>query len=164
MADAAHSIDREGLQGVAAPAAVSAVWYHPGPLEEAMVDAIRRTLNHFFPPYGHVVEEIRRLGKLDRGWNTYRAGRINDEAQEQAIAFVGSLTTLAERVPAPKVVPTPNGGVGLHWLTRDRDVEVVFFAKGGEYTIAQRGSAEIIDAGPISQVDLLKDVVRDHVR
>lgn len=132
-----------------------------------MVEAIRRVMNNaanLFRPYGHVVDEIRNLTDLDRGWNTYAAGRIHEDAQRRAIDFVGRLTELTHRVPAPAVVPTPNGGVSLHWLTSDRDVEVIFLATGGEYSIAERGSADIIDAGPITQVDLLKDVVRDHVR
>ena len=129
-----------------------------------MVAALRRLSYLFHHPYAQVIEEVRKLTELDRGWNTYRAGRITDEAQQQAIAFLGLLPGLPGPIPPPSVAPTPNGGVALQWLAGDREVEIIFLAKGGEYSVAQRGKDDVLAAGSIGEVDLLKDIVREHVR
>lgn len=127
-----------------------------------MVAALRRLFSR--DPYAHVVEEIKNLSELDGGWNGYRAGRILPAAQQAAIGFVGRFSDLPIRIPAPSVAPTPNGGVSLHWLSGDREIELIFLAKGGEYLIAQRGQDDVIDAGAMDQVDPLKDIVQAYVR
>lgn len=130
-----------------------------------MVLAIRRTLSNWLhgTPYADVLAEIDKLSALDRGWNSYRAGRITPEAQERAKAFVGRLTDLGRPVPPPSVAPTPNGGVSLRWLVGDRDVQIIFLARGSEYVVAERGKEDVIDAGSIDEIDPLKDLIRTHV-
>lgn len=114
-------------------------------------------------PYHDVVERIRALRGLEAGWNSYRAGRIEDVAMRRAIRFIGELPNLHRPVPPPSVAPTPNGGVALHWEAGDREVDVIFLARGGEYSVARRKSDEILAEGLVDQVDLLKDVVGRHV-
>lgn len=128
-----------------------------------MVEAIRRWF-HGRSPYADVVAEIGKLGELDRGWNTYRAGRITDDAQKSAISFIGRLSDLpGPRVPPPSVAPTANGGVALHWYSTNREVGITFLAGGGEYYVAEPGKEDVIMAGSITEIDLLKDVIREHV-
>ena len=127
-----------------------------------MVSALRRLFSR--DPYSHVVQEIKKLSELDGGWNGYRAGRILPEAQQQAISFVGRFSDLPVRIPAPSVAPTPNGGVALHWLSADHEVELIFLAAGGEYLVAQRGREDVVDAGAMDHVDPLKDIVQAYVR
>lgn len=127
--------------------------------------AVLRKLGQWFGghPYSETLDQIDKLADLDRGWNGYRAGRITDEARIRARSLVEMLPNLPGPVPAPSVAPTPNGGVQLRWVTASKEIEIIFVAGGGEYSVAARGSDDIIDGGSIHAVDPLKDIVRDHV-
>jgi hypothetical protein len=129
-----------------------------------MVEALRKLGNKWFGhPYAETLEQIDKLAELDRGWNGYRAGRITDEARQRAKSLVEMLVNLPGTVMAPSVAPTSNGGVQLRWVTPRKEVELIFVAGGGEYSVSARGSDDVIDAGSIHAVDPLKDIVRDHV-
>jgi len=129
-----------------------------------MVDGLRRTIGRILgTSYGHVLDEISDLSNLQPGWNGYRAGEISKDAQKRAADFVQLLTNIPGHVPAPSVVPTSNGGVALRWLTADREVEIIFLADGGEYTVGKRGSEDVLDSGGLGRVDLLKQVVAEHL-
>ena len=114
-------------------------------------------------PYGDVIDRIQGFRTLDAGWNSYRAGRIEKDARARAIRFVGSLPNLGRRVPPPVVAPTSNGGVALHWDAGDREVDIIFLSRGGEYSVALRKSDEVLAEGPLDRVDLLKDVIGRYV-
>ncbi len=114
-------------------------------------------------PYGDVIDRIHGLHTLKAGWNSYHAGLIEKDARARAIRFVGSLPNLGRPVPPPIVAPTPNGGVALHWDAGDREVDIIFLSRGGEYSVALRKSDEVLAEGPVDRVDLLKDVVGRYV-
>jgi hypothetical protein len=113
--------------------------------------------------YASVVAQIRKLGDLPPGWNSYRASKIEENAQRKAITFVNSLANLGRSVPLPSVAPTPNGGVALHWYPRDLEVEIIFLPRGGEFSVARRKSEEVVEEGSIDSLDLLKDIVGRYV-
>ncbi len=114
-------------------------------------------------PYREVIDRIEGLRTLEAGWNSYRAGRIEKDARARAIRFIGSLPNLGRPVPPPAVAPTPNGGVALHWDAGDREVDIIFLSRGGEYSVALRKSDEVLAEGLVDRVDLLKDVVGRYV-
>lgn len=112
---------------------------------------------------GAVIEEIERLGSLERGWNSYGAGPVPEAPRRRAIRFVESLPDLGTRIPAPTVTPTSNDGVALHWQANDYEVEIIFSASRDEYSVARISTDEVLEEGPLSRVDLLKDVVGRYV-
>jgi hypothetical protein len=139
-----------------------------------MPEAMRRNLLDWFfgsrevrtsreNPYQTVIDEIKEIQTRPPGWNGARAARVADAAAWRAIGFVYSLSDLGVDVPPPSVAPTPNGGVAIRWLTRDREVEIIFLDSGGEYTVAKRGSEDALQSGFIGHIDLLKDVVEKHI-
>jgi hypothetical protein len=133
-----------------------------------MAETLLRALRHWFAgqetmgqtmSYGALIDEIEKLGKLPRGWNTYRADAVPFEARRRAISFVELLSKLHVPAPPPSVTPTSNGGVALHWETNHRDVLIIFLSDGGEYSVSDPDSEETIAEGPLGRVDLLREVV-----
>lgn len=68
----------------------------------------------------------------------------------------------AQSVPPPDVGASPNGGVVLRWLTEDREVEIHFFASGGDYSVTRRKDGATME-GELAHLDPLNDVVDAHV-
>jgi len=111
-------------------------------------------------PYSSLIDEILALSKRQPGWNSYGARPITAEAQLAAIALVNSFY---DRVPLPTVGGAPNGGVVLRWLTPDREIELLFAAAESEYSVLRRDTGELVVEGRLHDVDLIKNLIQDHV-
>jgi hypothetical protein len=113
--------------------------------------------------YSDVITEIVNLVDRAPGWNSYHAPRVASDAQVRAIALVNDFDKLSGLVPPPAVGATPEGGVALRWLTRDREIDIHFTGIDGEFAVLRRGTTEVVLEGNLRQVDPLKDIVQAHV-
>jgi hypothetical protein len=128
-----------------------------------MVDTLRRIFGGGHRHYTDVISAIVDLGKLEPGWNSYDAPRVAEAAQLKAIALVNDFQNISAPVPPPDVGPTPEGGVALRWLTRDREIDVHFTADDAEYTVLRRGTTTVVTEGRLVGLDLRKDIVYAHI-
>jgi hypothetical protein len=106
------------------------------------------------------------LGQIPEGWDSYGGHAVSPGARQQALMFITSLLAHVDREqqpPAPEVGPIAEGGVLLRWLTAEREIELAFFASGGEYTVRDRKTGNVIDEGEIGRPEsLLRDVFKEH--
>lgn len=119
------------------------------------------------PAYDQAIAKIHHLAEVPQGWDSYGGDAVSAAARQQALTFITSLLAHVDpekQPPAPEVGPTVEGGVLLRWLTGDREIELVFLATGGDYTVRERSTGDVVDEGEIgSPESILRDVVRAHV-
>ncbi len=80
-------------------------------------------------PSEAVMEAIGRardLAALSRGWNSYDADRVSDQAITGSILFLLRAALDIPTLVAPSVVPTVRGGVQLEWRRAGVDMEIGF--------------------------------------
>jgi len=116
-------------------------------------------------PTNPVIARILKLSELEPGWNTYKAGKVAEVAQLNAIGLVNSFESHGLTVPLPAAVAAlANRGLALVWQLTDREVEIRYFPEGdGDYSITRRSDDEVVKEGRLSSIDPIKDVIEAHV-
>lgn len=117
------------------------------------------------------LREVERLPLALRrpGWDGQHASPISESARGEVVDFLGRLFKDfgGMSAPAPMVAPDPNGGIALEWSRDDdqghRELEIVFFARGNEYSIGYRGRVQAEEEGEDQPVSKLLDLVRRFV-
>ena len=74
------------------------------------------------------IGNIRQLLQLPSNWDSYDAAPIGSDATERSIdVFLDILNQpdLWKQLPAPRIVPCPDGGIQLEWDMNDREIEIV---------------------------------------
>lgn len=74
---------------------------------------------------------------LPPNWNSHGAKGVEPGAVYSALKIL--LHTARADTPAPRVVPTPHGGIHLEWNTRDIDLEVEPLPAGRVYVCYEDG-------------------------
>ena len=116
------------------------------------------------PAYASVVEQIRGLATLPKGWDSYGAVRIQEEARTNAIRFVTMLATHSDvPVLAPTVGPSAEGGVTLRWQLCNTEVVVKLLARGGEYYVARTGEDQLVTEGDVGRLEGLVGRLREFL-
>jgi hypothetical protein len=73
------------------------------------------------------VQTIKAIEKLSPNWDSYQALPLHPDAQLPAL----ELAVLSnERCNYPSVVPLPNGGLGLRWVSPTAELEIDVSANG----------------------------------
>ena len=112
-----------------------------------------------------LLQHIGELEKLQSGWDSYGAIKIEDAARANAVAFVTMLLPrLDAPVPPPVVGPTPDGGVVLRWETSEGEVMVKLLSLGGEYYVAKRGADEVLEEGAVGSLESLANAIARSLR
>ena len=115
------------------------------------------------------IARISQPGELGSGWNGHRAAPISKESQVAAIALLHLVSMeFGLSVAEPTIVaPTPDGGVALEWIVKDRDergVEVVCFPAWYEFTVRNRRTGKIEDdAEHVSRDNVLLNAIKPYV-
>lgn len=118
--------------------------------------------------YDQVIAKLRRLPEQAKeDWDSYGGHSVPPAACQQALNFITALLAhldLDEHPPAPELGPVPEGGVVLRWMTPNYEVELTFLAESGEYTVRERGTADVVAEGEIGRPEsLLRDVIKAYV-
>jgi hypothetical protein len=107
-------------------------------------------------------EQIKNLGRLEAGWDSYEAAPISDAAMRSALHCLHEARGFfGGGYAEPIVGPTPDGGVALIWRKPGREeVNAIFSTQGAKYIIIgidRRVTAQgpISDPGAFSR-DVLK--------
>ena len=113
-------------------------------------------------------DRIAQLAALEPGWNGHRAAAISKDSQQAAITLLQyAQTELAAVADPTTIAPTPDGGVALEWIVKDRDergVEVVCFPTWYEYTVRNRSTGVIEDdAEHATRDQVLLNAIKPHV-
>lgn len=113
------------------------------------------------PQHDRAIREIRDLGTLAPNWDSYGAASVQGGAQARAIAFMATLATHdGTSLPAPSVSASPDGGVLLRWNSAETDVMLTFLPDGGEYSVVDKQTDEVIAEGSIGRPEgLVRDVM-----
>ncbi|MGH7323557.1 MAG: hypothetical protein ACREJ9_02785 [Candidatus Rokuibacteriota bacterium] len=114
-------------------------------------------------PYHAVIEEILALAHRAVASGDDGGRAVALVAQLRAIALVNSFHALDTIVPAPAVRTSSTGGVVLRWTVHEQNVEIVFLAAGGQFTVADVQNGELLHGGLLDEVDPLHDVVSHYV-
>jgi hypothetical protein len=80
------------------------------------------------PWFDESVSTLRRLLQLPQNWDSYGAARIERPVAERTIDVFLSVigrSDLRDVLPAPRVVPCPDGSIQLEWSMSDRELEIV---------------------------------------
>jgi hypothetical protein len=117
------------------------------------------------------LREVERLPLALRrpGWDGHNASPISGAAHGEVVDFLGRLFKDfgGASAPAPMVAPDPDGGIALEWSRDDdqghRELEIVFLARGNEYSIGYRGCAQAEEEGEDQPVWKLLNLVRQFV-
>jgi hypothetical protein len=134
----------------------------PGQVLNRGAVSLRRTAG-FPQQFEQALNEIRALERLSEGWDSYGASAIAPEARSRACAFITMLAThLGNQVSAPVIGPTPAGGVMLRWDDEKREVEVTFLRTGGDYSVVDRESSEILE-GEVGSPEGILRVVQPYL-
>ena len=132
----------------------------PGQVLNRGVVAMRRTAA-FPQQFEQALSQIRALETLSEGWDSYGAAAIAPEARSRACVFLTMLAThLENRVTPPVIGPTPAGGVMLRWDDEKREVEVTFLRTGGDYSVVDRVSHDVLEGEVGSPEGVLQAVQR----
>lgn len=113
--------------------------------------------------YHAVIDDILSLAKRAVGWDSEDPRAVSLVAQLRAIALVNSFHDLKVAVPAPSVETSANGGVTLRWVTKLRGVEIVLLPAGGSYAVTDRRTGQVVEEGPLEEVEPVQDVLAIHV-
>jgi hypothetical protein len=112
-------------------------------------------------PYRKAIDELIRIGRRERGWDSYNASPVDRQALLAAMALVNRLVDLGP-VPEPEVGGLADGSVLLRWPAQDKEVEIIFRDIGGTYCI-RRDDSEDVEQASLSGLDALKDIIGVHV-
>jgi len=112
-------------------------------------------------PYRKAIDELIRIGRRERGWDSYNASPVDRQALLAAMDLVNRLVDLGP-VPEPEVGGLADGSVLLRWPARGGDVEIIFRDIGGLYCI-RHDDEEDVKSASLSGLDALKDIVGVHV-
>lgn len=95
------------------------------------------------PRYDDVVREVRRLERLNQGWDGHDGLPTQPEPIRQALTFVTGLESVYRGIVAPPMVgPLPDGSLAFVWRDEMREVEIVFSPDGtAEYAVSDRNGA-----------------------
>jgi hypothetical protein len=113
-------------------------------------------------PHRGAIAELVRLGERKQGWDSYDGAAVDREALLTAIGVVNRLDEFG-RVPEPEVGALADGRVLLRWLTDDREVEILFRERGGDFLVRRLDNDTIIEEKSLVAIDVLKDVISAHV-
>jgi hypothetical protein len=113
-------------------------------------------------PYSKAIDDLIRIGRRERGWDSYNASPVDRRALLAAIDLVNRLGDLGA-VPEPEVGALADGSVVLRWATQDMEIDVIFREIGGEYCSRRITDDEVTSSGSLVGLDVLKDVVAVHV-
>lgn len=87
-----------------------------------------------------IIQDLNRIAALKPGWDSYGAPAISRNTLGQTLRLVLSVyrtaSTLALKLPEPRLFPSGDGKVGLFWKRGDSNLEVLV----GETTIEAVGS------------------------
>ena len=115
--------------------------------------------------FERALDEIRTLETLREGWDSYNAPAIAPEVRSRACAFMTMLAThLGSRVSLPVIGPTPAGGVMLRWDDSNREVEVTFLRTGGEYSIVDGETGEVVQEGDVGRPEGVLRAIQPYIR
>lgn len=95
-----------------------------------------------------VIHAIEEFGRLQAGWNSYRAPAISTTAINMAIDVVHA--TARRGAPMPSAAPTPQGGIALTWYLPRMEVQLLVDDESLDYSVAQPGTPKVIDHGGIA--------------
>src|SRR6266496_3882486 len=93
------------------------------------------------------VEAMHRLLRLEEGWDSYGARRIEPKAVDSARNLL--IRTAKPETPPPIVVPSPRGGVQLEWHMNGIDLEVEAFPEGRFSVYVERPGESIEREGDL---------------
>lgn len=85
-------------------------------------------LMEFGPWTRNARERVRALANLELGWDGKNASPIRDAARGQVFGIIDALTKLG--MPAPHIVPIPNGGIQLEWRNNVGEFEIEVSPEG----------------------------------
>ena len=71
-----------------------------------------------------VASRCQELTELGPNWDTYGASRVSSITARAGITLLGGVAPSA--LPAPRVVPTAQGGVQFEWQVGSRELEIAF--------------------------------------
>lgn len=69
-----------------------------------------------------ILDRLNQLLSLPPGWDSYSAKQVELAAARRVLDLL--VATMADRTPAPQVVPTRQGGVQLEWHQSAIDLEI----------------------------------------
>lgn len=96
-----------------------------------------------------------KLLELEQDWDTYGASTIDERALRRAWLIAEQLLTLP--LAAPRVVPTPGGGVQLEWVSGPVELDLEIEAGGqlGAFVFDDHQTDQQIDGELPEDHDLL---------
>jgi hypothetical protein len=102
---------------------------------------------------------------LRPGWDGHGAAAITPAAKDAAFNFLRRVEgKFGSAVPEPFVAPLSDGGLGLVWRVKQKEIEIVFLERGNEYAVSFRNAAKPTIEGCNVDTDfLLTRVVDTHV-
>lgn len=104
------------------------------------------------------IRQTSALVQLPRGWNSYNAKSISNDAIFGAIAFLLEEASAVPNIAAPSVVPTVRGGLQLEWHRRGVDIEIEFSPNNAASWCAEdRTSGEVIEKPLVGHAALIQE-------
>ncbi|HET6841535.1 MAG TPA: hypothetical protein VFK06_07590 [Candidatus Angelobacter sp.] len=89
------------------------------------------------------VFKISEFARLPQDWDSHGSKAVTVDAFKMALIFLSQ--SPLELVPEPSVSPVPGGGLGFHWQTEGRDLEIEILPDGQvEYlkTVSVKGDVK----------------------
>jgi hypothetical protein len=76
-----------------------------------------------------VIEDSRKILSLPEDWDDEGGARITEETWNRATEYLrrhaqALYSRQGVRIPAPRILPDPSGGIDLHWKTEKRELLV----------------------------------------
>ena len=93
-----------------------------------------------------IVQELRQLRSLPRGWDSYRAEPPNDWAVSHALQIVDA--AMERRLDVTQLIPSADGGVGVCFVNGDCYSHIEA-SNGGELTLVMFSKQ---DPGHVSEI------------
>jgi hypothetical protein len=132
----------------------------------AEIEAVWRKHSMTVGELPHLLKAIESLGNLEAGWDSHGSLPVSAEARRKAADLLMTLFRAGSRAPIPVVGPTPDGGVVLQWRGKPFEVEIIFLASGGEYSVFDRDSEKFLaDEHHLPSPELLvKDIFPKYLQ
>lgn len=116
--------------------------------------------------------EIARMGRLAHNWDGHGADAVPVSAQEKATWFMQSVDSkFGSLVPRPTVGAIA-GGIALVWrvpvragarTAGEREIEMIFHARGNEWSVSDRDGIEQTLAGENVDLDVLLKIIDRYI-